>query len=173
MRTLFIFLSLVALAACSTVKIAADYDRQADFSKYKTYKLNPSNLSEVLGQLNADRVINAVEKELKLKGFSPSDSPDVIVDVHIKTQQRQEATATTTGMGPYGYRWGGYSTTSIDYNEYTEGTMFITLIDASTERIAWQGTGSKTLDETASAQKREESIQYSVQQILSQYPPKE
>lgn len=164
------------MQSCSSIKTASDYDPQADFAKYKTYKLVENALSEGIGQLNAERVMKAVESELASKGFTKSDTPDALVDVQIKTQQKVSATANTTGMGygrygRYGYG-GGFSTTQINYDEYTDGTMFITLIDATTEKIVWQGTGSKTLDENASAEKRESIISYSVKQILLNYPPK-
>lgn len=172
-KVLSILLSLAVITACSSVKTAYDYDRQVDFGKYETYRFNPNTLEESVGQLNANRLMNAVENELAKKGFSKSDSPDAIIDVHIKTQQRQEATATTTGMGGWGaYRWGGgFSTTTVNYDEYTDGTLFITLIDAASEKVVWQGTGTKTLAENASPDKREANIQYSVEQILANYPP--
>lgn len=173
MKYLIITFLVIIAASCSSIKTAFDYDRTVDFSKYKTYRFNPNTLTESIGQLNADRLIKAVENELANKGLSKSESPDAIVDVHIKTQQRQEATATTTGMGGWGaYRWGGgFSTTTVNYNEYTDGTLFITLVDAASEKVVWQGTGTKTLSENANSDKREANIQYSVEQILSNYPP--
>jgi hypothetical protein len=172
-KVLYTLLNIAVITACSSIKTAYDYDRQVDFGKYKTYRFNPNDLTETIGQLNADRLIKAVENELAKKGFSKSESPDAIVDVHIKTQKRQEATATTTGMGGWGaYRWGGgFSTTTVNYDEYTDGTLFITLVDAASEKVVWQGTGTKTLSENVSPDKREASIQYGVEQVLSKYPP--
>jgi hypothetical protein len=129
-----------------------------------------------LNQLNRDRIISAVEAEMATKGFTKSESPDVILDIRIKGEEVQTATATTSGPGyGYGYyRWGyggGFSTTTVNYDKYVEGTMFITLVDRATEKIVWQGTGTKTVDENASAEKREENINYAVKQIFTNYPP--
>lgn len=162
------------VVACSTIKVTYDYDREADFSKFKTYSFSEETMNLGIDQLNRDRILKAVETELAAKGFSKSDNPDAIVDVHVKGQKIQTATATTTGYGGryrYGYG-GGFSTTQIDYNSYTEGTMFIILVDKSTQKIVWQGTGVKTIDENASPEKREKNINYSVQQIMMNYPPK-
>jgi hypothetical protein len=172
MKELLIPFLLAGAIACSTVKTGFDYDRQANFSNYKTYTFSESQLEQSIGQLNADRLIKAVEAELAKKGFSKSDSPDAIVDIHIKTEKKVSATANTTGMG-YG-RWGyagGFSTTQINYDEYTDGTLFISIIDKASQKILWQGTGTKTLDENANADKRESNINYSVQQIMLNYPP--
>ncbi len=177
MKKLSILLLLSGIAACSSVKTAFDFDRQADFTKFKTYSMVENNLVEAVGQLNSSRIIDAVETEMTAKGFVKSDDPDMLVNVYIKTQKKVDATAITSGSG-YGYGpWrygyaGGFSTTHINYNEYTEGTMFITFIDNATQKIIWQGTGTKTLNENANTDKREANITYVVKQILSQYPPK-
>ena len=72
--------------ACSSIKTAFDYDRQVDFTKYKTYKLTEDDLGATINQLNRERVLSAVKNELLTKGFSESDNPDLLVDVHIKSQ---------------------------------------------------------------------------------------
>jgi hypothetical protein len=175
MKKYLILLLSITIFSCATIKISSDFDRQADFSKYKTYQLSNETQNLQIQQLNRDRIIAAVENEMAVKGFTKSDNPDIIVDVNITGKEIQTATATTTGGYGYGYRgWGyggGFSTTQINYDQYTEGTMIITFVDVSEEKIVWQGTGTKTLVENASAEKREKNINYSVQQIISKYPP--
>jgi hypothetical protein len=175
MRKLFLLLPLVGLFACSSVRTTYDYDKQVDFAKYKTFAFSQDDLAASVGQLNRDRIMKNMEAEMLAKGFTKSGTPDVIVDVHIKSQKKMEATAVTDGYsyGPYRYGYGrGYSTTHVNYDEYTEGTLFISIIDSATEKIVWQGTGTKTFDETASAEKRDANINYAIKQILLNYPPK-
>ncbi len=174
-KYLIIALALIA-SACSSLKVSYDYDKQAEFSKYKTYAYSEDSQKLPVGDLNRNRVIAAVDAEMAAKGFSKSDNPDVLVDMHVKAEEKVDATATTTGPGYRGYygRYGyggGFSTTSINYNEYIVGTLFINLVDVSAERIVWQGRATKTIDEDASAQKREQNINYAVKQIFSKYPP--
>lgn len=175
MRKLVILFIAISLMGCSSVKVLYDYDKQTDFSKYKTYSFSESINALGLGDLNRDRMIKAVENEMAAKGFTMSEGPDVVVDIHLKSKQKVDATATTSGYG-YGGPWrygygGGFSTTQVSYNEYTEGTLFINLVDMSTEKIVWQGIGTKTLDESANADKREANINYAIQQIFTNYPP--
>jgi hypothetical protein len=175
MKNVIYLLILFTVVSCSSVKVTSDYDKGADFPKYKTYAFTEESLKLPIGQLNQDRVISAVEAELAAKGFTKSDNADMLVDLLIKTQQRTEATATNTGgyygrYGRYGYA-GGMSTTSIDYNTYTDGTLIITFIDNPAQKIFWQGRGTKTVDENASASKREQNINYAVKTILAKYPP--
>jgi hypothetical protein len=165
---------LFAFVACATLKLGYDYDKTADFTKYKTYAISEETMKMAnVNQLNRDRIIAAVEAEMAVKGFTKAANPDVILDIRLKGEEIQTATATNTGGYGYG-RWGyggGMQTTQINYDKYTEGTLFITLIDKASEKIVWQGTGVKEISENASAQKREENINYAVKQIFTNYPP--
>ena len=177
MKKLIIATLVMGFTACSSLKTTFDYDGGVDFSKYKSYQMIQDDLDATIGQLNQQRILSSLEKELATKGLTKSENPDALVDVHIKTQQKVSATANTTGTG-MGYgrygRWGyggGFSTTQINYDEYTDGTLIITIIDGASQKIVWQGRGTKTIDEHASADKREKSIAYNVEQIMKNYPP--
>jgi len=166
------------LAACSTLKVTYDYDSQADFSSYKTYAFSEDALNLPIQQLNRDRVLRAIDTEMAAKGFSKSDSPDVLIDLHVRSEKKTEATATTTGSGMYGGGWrygygGGFTTTQVNVNEYTVGTLFVNMVDKASEKIVWQGRATKTLSEDVSPGKREENINNGVKQIFSKYPPAE
>lgn len=177
----FLFALLIFLAAScsSSVKVTSDYDKQADFAKYKTYAFSQESLALPVGDLNRARVIAAVENEMAAKGFSKSEDPDLIVDILVRAEEKVDATATTSGTGYYGGRYGGmrygygggFTSTSINYEEYIEGTMFINFVDASTEKIVWQGRGTKTIDEDANAEKREANINAAINAIIAEYPP--
>jgi hypothetical protein len=169
-KLLLPILILVLTSACATIKVTSDFDKAASFSGYKTYAFTPEALNLNIEELNRKRILTATENELAAKGFTKSDNPDVLVDLKITGEKKQTATATSTG-GYGGYRWGG-GTTYVSYDTYTEGTMFIEMIDAAKKEIVWQGRGVGTIDPNASAKKREENINYAVKQIFTQYPPK-
>lgn len=176
-HVLFIVMVLI-MASCSSVKVAYDYDKQADFTKYKTYAFTEDVAKLAVDELNRGRIISAVETELAAKGFTKSDNPDVLIDIFVTAKKRTEAVANTSGgyggygrYGRYGYG-GGFATTTVSYNDYVDGTLLINMVDKSTEKIAWQGRGTRTIDEDASASKREQNINYAVKQIFTNYPPK-
>lgn len=164
---------MIGAVSCASVKTVFDYDKKVDFTQFKTYQLTKDDLEESVGTFNRERILKATEAELLAKGLTKAENADLLVNAHIKSKTQVQATATSSGgYGAYGwYRGGG--TTYINYDEYTEGTLFITIAEADTETIIWQGAGSKTLDENVSADKREANINYAIQQILSNYPPGE
>lgn len=173
----FAFVLLLLAAGCSSVQTTYDFDSSVDFSKYKTYEFTDDAKNFPIQELDRQRVLNAIESELAAKGFSKSSTPDVLIDLQVKLEQKQTATATNTGGyygGPYRYGWGaGYGgTTRIDVQNYVEGTLFINMIDKASEKLVWQGRGTKTLEDHPSPEKKEQKFKYGVKQIFTKYPPK-
>ncbi|HEV8512663.1 MAG TPA: DUF4136 domain-containing protein [Cyclobacteriaceae bacterium] len=169
-------LFVALLPACApALKVTSDYDRTADFAKYKTYSFSPQSSELQVNDLNKRRILTEIENQMAVKGFSKAETGDIIVDVRISAQERKEATATTTGngYGMYGgYRYGGgFQTTSVNVQTYIDGTLIISFIDASKKELVWQGTGVKELDTDATAEKREKNITEAIKGILAKYPP--
>jgi hypothetical protein len=169
------FLLMVLLgAACGSVKVSYDYDKTVDFYKYKTYAYAESAMKLPIGDLNRDRIIASIDAEMAARGITKSESPDALIDVILTAKERTEATATNTGgyYGRYGYAGGYGGTTSINYNTYVDGTLIINVVDKTSEKIVWQGRGTKTIDEDATPEKRESNIKYAVKTIYANYPVK-
>jgi len=164
---------VLIIPSCSSITVSYDYDKTANFAAYKTYAYTPEALALAVGDLNRDRIIASVDAEMASRGFTKSDSPDALIDLIVQAKERTEATATNSGgyYGRYGYG-GGFTTTHIDYNQYVDGTLFINLIDKSTEKMVWQGRGTKTLDEHASPEKKETNIKNAVKMIYAKFPVK-
>jgi hypothetical protein len=105
MRTLIILLAVIAfglLAGCSSYSVVSDYDSDAPFASYKTYKwaIDPANAQGNLllkNQLMGRRVKSAVDEVLKSKGMTPvtSGDADVIVASHLTTQEERVLTTAT------------------------------------------------------------------------------
>lgn len=91
------FLLLVLVSACASVTTSYDHDKSADFKKGMTYTWDKHVQAIAIDQLNKDRIISAIEKEMTARGYSKSDNADFLVDFHVKLEQDQSATATTTG----------------------------------------------------------------------------
>jgi hypothetical protein len=179
MKKLFIPIIIILIASsCATIKVTSDYDKTAPFTAYKTYAFTPEALNLKLDDLNKNRIIKAVENELSLKGFTKAEKPDVLIDLKLSAETKQTATANTSGgYGGYGYGYrygwgGGFSTTTINYDSYKEGTLFVDMIDATKLQLVWQGRGVGTLDPDASSEKRESNINNAVKLIFTKYPPK-
>lgn len=168
-KILILFLSF-GILSCSPVKIVFDYDKEVDFKEFKSYKYTKDDLEESVGQDNRERILIALEEELSAKGLSMAEESDLLVNAHIKTQQKvDENSASQVGYGSMGWHTSN-SSAYMKYDEYIEGTLFITIADRATETIIWQGAGTKIIDEGVSEDKREANIKEIIHQIMENYP---
>lgn len=165
------FALLFMVASCSSVRVASDYDTNTDFSKYKTYAFYKKGIDKVeISDLDKKRILKAVESELESKGFTKSETPDLLVNIFTKSRQKVDIYNNNSmhfGWHPwyYGPNFG------MHISKYTEGTLFIDLIDANKKELAWQGIGSGALNTTGNIAKKEERIKEFVAEIMAKYPP--
>ena len=167
-----LFASLLLLSSCSSVRVASDYDKEADFTKYKTFAFYKPGIDKAeINDLDKRRMLRAIESEMLAKGFTKSETPDLLVSIFTKS--REKVNVYNNGWGPYGYGWGwspwywnNYSTVSTS----TEGVLYIDLIDAKKKELVWQGQGTGYL--TQNREKKIERIHEFVKEVLEEYPPK-
>jgi hypothetical protein len=165
-------LLLVLLTSCSSVKVYDDYDKNVDFTQFKTYAFQKSGIDKVeISDLDKKRILRAIDEQMALKGFTKSETPDLLVNIFTKEREQVEVSQFNAGWG-YGwgwgwnpYMWGGNTSVS----SYVEGTLFIDLIDAKKRELVWQGQGVGALSQDR--EKKEELIKTFVAKILAQYPP--
>jgi hypothetical protein len=187
-NSLKISLAALIVLACSSLKVMSDYDKTYDFTQVKTaqYYGWADHTDKILTPFDKKRIEEAVGDEFKSRGITltQSEESDIIVSLHIVTEQRTETTATTTGMGGYGgYGYGGYygygpgygygsgfSTTTYNTYDYTVGTLLVSVYDTKTKTLVWESAAQGTIDENT--QNREEKIKYAVKAIMAKYPVK-
>ena len=162
----------LGLASCSPFQVKSDYAATANFNDYKTYKLRIDDLK--MNDIDKDRVLNELSKQLQMKGLSVSDNPDLIVNVKANHKKIQDIQSNSP-YGMYGgFGWGGNFGWGIGMNRtwtsnYNQGALILDLIDARTQKLVWQGVGSGiSVDSPKSKQKQIPQI---VAEIMANYPP--
>ena len=169
---LFPVVLLFLVASCSSVRVSSDYDLKTDFSKYKTFAFYKKGIDKVeISDLDKKRILRAVESELEAKGFTKSENPDLLVNIFTKSRQKVDIYNNNNNMyfGWHPWYYGPNFGTHI--SKYTEGTLFIDLIDAEKKELAWQGVGSGALNTTGNVAKKEQRIKEFVAEIMAEYPP--
>jgi hypothetical protein len=150
--------------------VNADYDKKVSFANYKSYAYLKSGIDKAeISDLDKKRILNAIDEVMPTKGFSKSDTPDVLISIFTKERERVDV---HQNFG-WGWGWGWNPYWGMGFNSvYTtpEGTLFIDIIDAKTKELVWQGEGSGYL--TKNIEKKEARIKEFVSKILEQYPPK-
>lgn len=177
-------LALLLFASCSTVRVAADYDSEADFQMYRSYAFYKTGIDKAqISDLDKKRILKAIEFEMTSKGFVKSQDPDLLISIF--TAEREQVDVYNNlgwgwgwgwGWGPgWGFwnpwMWGGPGWGGNTVSTRTEGSLYIDLIDASTRELVWQGKGEGTLGSYKDVAKKEARIREFVSEIMQQYPP--
>jgi hypothetical protein len=184
MKKLFKFIPIlvfaILLSSCSSVRVAADYDREANFDQYKTFAFFKPGIDKAeISDLDKRRILRAIEAELMAKGMTKSENPDMLVSIFTKSNQRVDVYNNAWGFGGWGWggfnRWGwgwgpGFGWAGNNVSTRTEGMLFIDLIDASKKELIWQGSGTGYLV-TRNVEKKEARIKEFVAKTMEQFPP--
>lgn len=183
---LLIVLEVVFSSCGSSLKVSTDYDKTIDFKKYKTFSVYDLKQTGSVNPANADRIVNAIKKQMKEKGFvEDTQNPDIHINaVSILTSKEAVAmdAAPTNYYGyggvyrPYGYYGVGYGygyvenpdTRENEY-DYKQGTLMIDIVDTKTQKMVWQGVGNSEID--TKPVNADEIINYAVGAIMVSFPP--
>jgi len=157
------FIALILNAGCSSISVSQDYDTSFDFSKWKNYGFMPIPESAGIDQLSADKISNAIKRELNAKGYKDSEPADFGVALHFGQQ-------TVTDVQSYGYGWGWYGG-GVDVSQYQEGTLIIDFIDMKTNKLEWRGTAKGAMEDNPDVQTRTANVDSAVSQMLAPFPP--
>jgi len=177
MKRFLLFATALLLTSCASIRVSSDYDTNINFNTYATYAFFKPGIDKVeISDLDKRRVLRALENTLATKGFTASETPDVLISFHTKAEKNVRVSESYLGWGgpfygPYsGWGWGWGFNRPYNINTSTTGMLYIDIIDASTKKLIWQGKGTGSLSK-GSPQEREERISAFVAEILAAYPP--
>ena len=158
----------VLTAASLAQQVKTDYDRDANFGKYKTFSFEKIETPDPLW---VDRIKSAVTAALTAKGLSQVDSGGDISVVAVgmtKTQQRLDTFYNGFGGGwRFGGRFGDATTTT---ETYQVGTLVIDMFDSGTKELLWRGSASGTVSNNS--KNNIKNLDKGVQKMFKSYPPK-
>ena len=167
---IFPVMLMIMMAGCSSIRVSTDYDRKADFLKYKTFNFSKEVDKVSLNDLNRRRLKDAITREMQAKGYQLSESPDLLVNAFVKGKTHYTATATSFGFGgPFMYYRGWVPTnTYVDVDKSIDGTLFIDLIDVQEKKMVWEGVAEGLVNPRTET--REENLNPVVQMIFKTFP---
>ncbi|HEX4168900.1 MAG TPA: DUF4136 domain-containing protein [Bryobacteraceae bacterium] len=167
-----IFACIASLLLCTTVLFAGvktDYDRNANFSQYKTYSWENVKTRD---QLLVPRIEEAVNAGLAAKGWTqvPAGGSVLINAIDINRNQ-QTLNTFYDGMGG-GWRWrgvGGFGGSTTTVENYKIGTLVVDVFDANSKTLIWRGSASNTLSNNS--EKNIKNLDKEVQKMFAHFPP--
>ena len=180
-RLLLAVLVLLTLGASRGVAqdVRYDFDKDKDFSKYKTYKWVSIKDADKTDDLTAKALMSTIDAEMATKGLTKieGDDADLFIAYQTAIGSEKQFTSYNTGWG-YGPGWrggwygggGGFTTTTS--STINIGQLDLDMYDTAQKQLVWRGTASKTLDPKAKPEKKQENINKAVRKLLKNFPPK-
>ena len=179
-----IFAFAVMLAGCGGLKVESDFDPEAEFSGWRTYRWAERTEQgkqdrRVYNYAVEGRVKNGVNRALEAKGFREDTTaqPDFMVGWHGFIQGQANFTIISSY---YEYSWGwwrmyspGYVSSQTYLNNWKDGTLMIDIVDASSNALVWRGMGTDTLGDAEGPEQLQKRMDEATAKILRDFPPEQ
>jgi hypothetical protein len=164
---------VLVLAACATgPTIRSHVDPTADLSRFRSFGF--FSKEQVYSSFVSRYIESAVTDEMLARGYVRSDTPDLLINFHVQTQDKLQVTQTPTGYYGWrrGYAWGGaYGGYETDVRQYKEGTLNIDIVDRARNQLVWEGVAVGRI-QTKSMDDPQPAIKAVVAQVFAKYPGK-
>ena len=155
--------------------VKTDFDRSADFGKYKTFAVKIGTSWN--NQISEKRITDEIEQTLTEKGWTKTDAnPDALVLLHGAPETPQTLNTFYSGMGGrgcYGYRgWGGVGgmgTATTTVSEYLVGTLVVDIFDAKSNSLLFRGTASDEISDKP--EKNIKKVDKATKKMFKDFPP--
>src|SRR5216684_1088636 len=172
-RVVLVLIGMMFLFAgnSSAQQVKTDYDRSADFGKYKTYSWEQVKTQD---PLFVDRIKSSVNAALAAKGWTQVNSGGDVSIVAIQTTQNQQTLNTFYDGFGGGWGWrrfggGGFGEATTTTETYKVGTLIVDLFDAKTKQLIWRGTSSNTLSNNSD--KNIKNLDKGADKMFKHFPP--
>jgi hypothetical protein len=170
----------IALAGCASgPDIRADYDKSADFGKYRTYGFVTQAGTDAgdFRSLSTQMLQNAAARQMEQRGYTRAENPDLVINFTGRLEEKVDVESTPAPYyGPgWGYRgwygapYGGWGGTEVTTRRYNVGTLVMDVVDRDKRQVVFQGAISGVVTKEMQ-QNREASINRAVEGIFMQYP---
>ncbi|MBC3759452.1 DUF4136 domain-containing protein [Hyunsoonleella sp. SJ7] len=172
MKYVLSILITLFLMSCAPIYVNYDYEKTADFSKYKTYQYF-GDMDTGLSELDTKRLLDVLDEKLKANGFGISENPDFLIDIKSVDYQNPQRETVGVGVGGGGGNVGGGISIGIPVGQgsMTREIVF-DFVDSSNKQLFWQAKSESNFNFKATPEKREERFRAIVEKVFKKYPPK-
>lgn len=172
MKLLKILSVFLILGSCTAPQAVYDYDQQVNFYRYTTYSIYPE-LRTGLNQLDEGRLIESVEKVMRLKNLSEADKPELYLNIYSEEYLEQSDSRLGIGLGGGNRNVGVGVSGGIPLGgPETYLRLTFDLIDAGKDALVWQAVVESSFDLDADPVDRQRRFDEIVEKAFKGYPPK-
>ena len=181
LKSLVLMSVLAASFGMQAQKIKVNYDKQADFSQFKTYAW--AEHGAVSHPMLAANIVGAIQDELNARGLRQvalNANPELIIQVYGSVDQDSTLLSNdplymaTGGIPPFDPSFSGplntgqYGNTTITIHK---GQLVVDLLDAVNKKLIWRGMAQQNLA-AHNPDKLLSQVNTAIAKMFKQYPGK-
>jgi hypothetical protein len=157
---------------CSTLYVVYDYDVEADFSKYKTFRwatdVEDKTETGFDNSLMDKRLKHAISLELENKGYVKAEKDVDLILAYEQSSHMEEDVYVTSYHQGWRHHGLGFGVSRVSRDRYMEGMIIMKIYDNETDELIWQGwaSGIEVVVEYI-----EEIINETAQELIDKFPP--
>ena len=173
MKYFLSILSLVSLLSGCNIKVNSSYEKNQDFSEYKTFCwlkgceftfTGPQYLEDSLLREN---IKNAIIAEMNKKGFTQDENnPDLLIDFHISVENESSIIYHRGDDDIYEFK----PFPDQEVVNYLKGTIVIDMVDKEQGKMVWRSEAIGYMD--LHPDLSEKNVRKGIAYTLKNFPPK-
>jgi Domain of unknown function (DUF4136) len=165
----FLCLGLPRTAAQGT---AYEFDKNADFPNYKTYKWVTLPGTEQLDELTSGQLTGTLEVELEKKGLKKSHSGQADLEIGYEVTKGNAKQLKNYDIGAaYGSVGGANATAGVNSTTIHSGQLILVFYDTTKNQLVWRGIVIDPIEADAKPDKKQKHMTKAVEKLLKNYPP--
>ena len=169
MKTFYLIILLLCCIRCGTVYVQHDYDKEVDFSQYKTYQFDLDH-SGGLSELDERRLLKYTDSILKSKGLQAASSPDLFIAYQAETYESNSGNSLGVGVGGTGGNVGvGVSGGIPIGGRSIHQRLILSVTDASKNTLIWEADSDSRIKEKTTPEQRDRYYKTVVEKIFKKF----
>jgi len=160
---------LLLTATSFAQQVKTDYDRNTNFSEYKTYSWGKIHTENPLW---VPRIQDAVNSALAAKGWTEVESGGSVSIMAMEITDTHRTLNTYYNDFGGGWHWGrglGFGESTTTEETYRVGTLVVDFLDTSSKNLIWRGSVSDILSNKSD--KNIKNLDKGVAKLFSRFPP--
>jgi hypothetical protein len=172
-------MSMLALGCAWAQDVRYNFDKDADFTKFKTYKWVVLKDATPVNDITDKEIKSAIDAQLAAKGLTKvdTDTADLYIGYQGAVGQEKQYTSYDTSWGygaGYGRGWYGGPTSGMSTGQTSTiyvGQLAVDMYESAKKDLVWRGVVSKTLDPKAKPDKQQKNLTKAMTKLFKNYPP--
>ena len=150
----------ILVSGCTAIKVDSNYDAGFDFSNLSRYSWLELPVDFPVDNLSSRNIKTAIDQQMKNKGFSlTTGAEDFIISLqgYRNTVRRTPTTQVSAQLS--------------ENEQFQDGMFTVTIIDAKSNRLIWEGHAKGLVAPYLSTEDRIKKVNETVAKLLADFPP--